>query len=77
MHFEKVVHSFRCLSKASEIEEIQEVNPFVDENLIYEAQSVGLCVCLNSSETATGTSIKLGAIDHHPAVSVIRVFVTS
>ena len=36
-----------------------------------------LCVCFNSSETAIGTTIKLGTIDHHPVVSVQMVFVTS
>ena len=36
-----------------------------------------MCVCFNSSETATSTSIKLGTIDHHPVVSVTRGFVTS
>ena len=35
--------------------------------------SVYLCVCFNSSETARDTNIKLGTIDHHPVVSVIRV----
>ena len=35
--------------------------------------SVYLCVRLfNSSETARGTSIKLGAINYHPVVSVMR-----
>ena len=36
-------------------------------NLYYGAQfclSVCLFVCMNSSETARGTSIKLGMIDH-------------
>ena len=36
-----------------------------------------MCVCFNSSETAIGTNIKLGTIDHHPVVSVIKVLVTS
>ena len=44
--------------------------------LIYNAQFC-LWTCFNSSETAIGTSIKLGMIDHHPEVSVIRVLVTS
>ena len=36
-------------------------------------QGAILCVCLR----ATGrTSIKLGTIDHHPGVSVMRGFVT-
>ena len=44
--------------------------------LIYKAQFC-LCVCFNSSETAIDTIIKLDTIDHHPVVSVIRVFVMS
>ena len=31
-----------------------------------------MCVCFNSSETAIGTSIRLGTIDDHPVVSVIK-----
>ena len=38
---------------------------------------VCLCVCFNFYETALGTSITLGTIDHHSVVSVIRVLVTS
>ena len=52
-------------------------------DLIYKAQfclsvclpvcvSVCLCVCFSSSETSTGTSIKLSTIDHHLVASVIR-----
>ena len=40
------------------------------QNLIHKAQ-FSLCVCFNSSETAKGTRIKLGMIDHYPVVSVI------
>ena len=39
--------------------------------------SVCVSVCFSSSETAKGTSIKLGTIDHFPVVSVTRGFVTS
>ena len=39
--------------------------------------SVWLCICFYSSETAISSSIKLGTVDHQPVVSVIRVFVTS
>ena len=49
-------------------------------NLIYKVQfflSVCLSVCFNSSETAIVTSIKLGTIDHHGVISVIKGFATS
>ena len=43
-------------------------------------KSIGLyvsgTVCFNSSETARGASIKLGTIDHHLEMSVIKRFVT-
>ena len=54
----------------------QDVKTIHAKNRIYQAQFCP-CVCFNSSETALGTSIKLGTIDHHSMVSVIRVFVTS
>ena len=43
--------------------------------LIYKAQfclSVYVCVCFNSFKTAKSTVIKLGTIDHHLVVSVVR-----
>ena len=39
--------------------------------------SVYVSVCFNSFETTRGTTIKLGTIDHHPVVSVIKELVTS
>ena len=38
---------------------------------------VCMCVCLNFSETTGLTSMKLGKIDNHSGVTVIREFVTS
>ena len=45
--------------------------------MTFNILSAILSVCFNSFETVRGASIKLDAIDHHPVVSVIRVFVTS
>ena len=45
-------------------------------NLIHKAQFC-VSVCFNSSKTAIGTGIKLGVIDHHLVVNVVKVFMTS
>ena len=39
--------------------------------------SVCVFVCFNSSETAIGTTIKLGTINHHPVMGVTRLYVMS
>ena len=47
-------------------------------HLIYISQfCMSVCVSVLTPETAIGTGIKLGTIDHHPLVSVIRALVMS
>ena len=64
-----------ALNFAKRVLNVMEITDF--RNLYYKVQFC-LCVSLfNSSETAGGRSTKLGTINHHPVVSVIRVLVTS
>ena len=64
-----VVFMFILYSKVKNIPSLRK-----NQHLIYIAQ-FGQSVCFNPSETAGGTSNKLSTIDHHPVVSVVRVFV--
>ena len=64
-----------CLTPTLLIGTLQETQA-EPASLIYKAQ-FSLCVCLNTSETARRTNIKLCTTDHHPKMSVIKGFATS
>ena len=58
------------------MEGLWRATPAEPASVIYKAQFC-LSVCFNFSETSWDTSFKLATIDHHPVLSVIRVFMTS
>ena len=63
------------LASSLPVERLRQLIDF--SNIESAIPTVCVSVCFNSSETAGGTSIKLGTIDHHPVVSVRWGLVTS